>query len=628
MIFFQLNVQQKCRLVFQLVRYLRSRGLRLPDEPQQGRNWCVSNNAQWGLRALHPERRVTSTASRFFHGHPPVCVIHGLTNADTGARQSSIEFFSAKSNTLSNFLFADSLAPVYTSHGSETTIVEHLKTSQLSCSHRPRLTVMHQDSSFYSLIHMSFEIHRYAEKLNRNSEARALDLAVALKSKLTQLSRNVKRSRNLSTSLWVRNATLSDCTSRSMVLHFGGERHTLRDGLNLVSFSEKTCDFFSSKTRWCGLPLGLNSAITCTEINSFNSSGSSSLSSSDLSPYSIHMVPGLEPHDNYTRTVQPGAAIPPATNNPTGTGNKCPSPPGTDTDNFYLSQTEYVSHTDVADRANHWNSDHAFSIPQSAGQHSVPSCQCAVVAAAAAATYARSCLYHGVAMAAANGSYVPSVNPDNHAFSLTSPPLYSSRTGGIYSPLSACVNDTKLRSKSACFSNPFPGSPTQMFSQPHTAACMFGLGSTTDPTAVPYQAHSYHATTPSVYAQAAVVAAAAAAQKHAQYFQGIYARNKLGKTLTGFSFELSGKPNTPPKSEHIRLLRRENSVMFSMRCCSSGNTLASHVRCSEFRSRDGQRCVPLMSHNKSQTRVQWFPFWCGLTRTTAPEQESDCSTES
>ncbi|KER33305.1 hypothetical protein T265_00804 [Opisthorchis viverrini] len=41
-------------------------------------------------------------------------------------------------NTLSNCLVTDSPTPTHTSYGSETVIVEHLKTSQFRCSNRPK----------------------------------------------------------------------------------------------------------------------------------------------------------------------------------------------------------------------------------------------------------------------------------------------------------------------------------------------------------------------------------------------------------------------------------------------------------------------------------------------------------
>ncbi|KAG5454569.1 hypothetical protein CSKR_105469 [Clonorchis sinensis] len=64
-------------------------------------------------------------------------------------------------NSLSNCLVTDSLTPSHTSYGSETTIVEHLKTSQFRCSNRPSLTAIQQNSPHCSLIHTSLEIQGY-----------------------------------------------------------------------------------------------------------------------------------------------------------------------------------------------------------------------------------------------------------------------------------------------------------------------------------------------------------------------------------------------------------------------------------------------------------------------------------
>ncbi|KER22815.1 hypothetical protein T265_09153 [Opisthorchis viverrini] len=45
-------------------------------------------------------------------------------------------------------LVTDSPTPTHTSYGSETTIVEHLKTSQFRCSNRPSLTAIQQNSPY------------------------------------------------------------------------------------------------------------------------------------------------------------------------------------------------------------------------------------------------------------------------------------------------------------------------------------------------------------------------------------------------------------------------------------------------------------------------------------------------
>ncbi|KAG5445492.1 hypothetical protein CSKR_100980 [Clonorchis sinensis] len=64
-------------------------------------------------------------------------------------------------NPLSNCLVTDSPTPTHTSSGSETKVVEHLKTSQFRCSNRPSLTATQQNSPHCSLLHTSLEIQGY-----------------------------------------------------------------------------------------------------------------------------------------------------------------------------------------------------------------------------------------------------------------------------------------------------------------------------------------------------------------------------------------------------------------------------------------------------------------------------------
>ncbi|KAG5446908.1 hypothetical protein CSKR_113973 [Clonorchis sinensis] len=66
-----------------------------------------------------------------------------------------------RSPRLFNCLVTDTPAPTHTSYGSETTIVEHLKTSQFRCSNRPSPTAIQQNSPHCSLIHTSLEIQGY-----------------------------------------------------------------------------------------------------------------------------------------------------------------------------------------------------------------------------------------------------------------------------------------------------------------------------------------------------------------------------------------------------------------------------------------------------------------------------------
>ncbi|KER23140.1 hypothetical protein T265_14703, partial [Opisthorchis viverrini] len=62
----------------------------------------------------------------------------------------------------------------------------------------------------------------------------------------------------------------------------------------------------------------------------------------------------------------------------------------------------------------------------------------------------------------------------------------------------------------------------------------------------------------------------------------------------------------------FRLFRHDNSDASNVCWCSSGYTLASHVRCPGFKSRHAIGYTLLMSSNKSETRVQCFPLvWTG-----------------
>ncbi|KAG5446084.1 hypothetical protein CSKR_103838 [Clonorchis sinensis] len=119
-------------------------------------------------------------------------------------------------NSLSNCLVTDSPTPSHTSYGSETTIVEHLKTSQFRCSNRPSLTAIQQNSPHCSLIHACLKLANATRAL----EIRAFTSSVTLQSELMQLPRYVKRSTTSSTSPWIVSGVFSDCMSRSMTLHF------------------------------------------------------------------------------------------------------------------------------------------------------------------------------------------------------------------------------------------------------------------------------------------------------------------------------------------------------------------------------------------------------------------------
>ncbi|KAG5442718.1 hypothetical protein CSKR_108025 [Clonorchis sinensis] len=135
-------------------------------------------------------------------------------------------------NSLSNCLVTDSPTPSHTSYGSETTIVEHLKTSQFRCSNRPSLTAIQQNSP-----------HSNATGA---LEIRAFTSSVTPQSELIQLPRYVKCSTTSSASPWIVSGVFSDCMSRSMTLHSVGAKCIPKDGMTLVSSSKNTCAFSSS----------------------------------------------------------------------------------------------------------------------------------------------------------------------------------------------------------------------------------------------------------------------------------------------------------------------------------------------------------------------------------------------
>ncbi|KAG5453011.1 hypothetical protein CSKR_109430 [Clonorchis sinensis] len=62
---------------------------------------------------------------------------------------------STTENSLPNYSVTYSPTPTHTSYGSETTIVQHLKTSRFNCSNRPSLTAIQKNSPHCSLIHTS-----------------------------------------------------------------------------------------------------------------------------------------------------------------------------------------------------------------------------------------------------------------------------------------------------------------------------------------------------------------------------------------------------------------------------------------------------------------------------------------
>ncbi|KAG5445404.1 hypothetical protein CSKR_104668 [Clonorchis sinensis] len=135
---------------------------------------AASSTRRRGSRGPHPGRRETPTASKRFmisfillcqvKGWLPLCLRHstlGMENSTLfGKRRLGIRdtsqptqllvldtFFSGSTRRttekpLSNCLFTGTSTPTHTSYGSETMIVEHLKTSQFHCWNRPSLTAI------------------------------------------------------------------------------------------------------------------------------------------------------------------------------------------------------------------------------------------------------------------------------------------------------------------------------------------------------------------------------------------------------------------------------------------------------------------------------------------------------
>ncbi|KAA3677368.1 uncharacterized protein DEA37_0004882 [Paragonimus westermani] len=283
---------------------------------------------------------------------------------------------------------------------------------------------------------------------------------------------------------------------------------------------------------WPPAVWGLNNSAMNADITSFNSSGSSSMSSSEFSPYTMPVMPTLEVSDPYARAtghIVSGTVLSTNHDVPAGYIAKLNSPVGALGASQYAGQEDYPTQLDhtINDLGHAWySSNSTVSGNTTANPLTVPHCQCAVVAAAAAASYARSYLYHGVAMAAATGSTCPPTGLDTHAFSPGTSPMYPSKSH----PQPGSASYTRQRSRSNYFTVPSPVS-SAMFAVGSSPGSpnVFGTAMSSTQSHTPTGYHA-HVATPSMYAQAAVVAAAAAqAHKHVQYFQGIYTRSKMGK---------------------------------------------------------------------------------------------------
>ncbi|TPP57150.1 Paired domain transcription factor [Fasciola gigantica] len=290
---------------------------------------------------------------------------------------------------------------------------------------------------------------------------------------------------------------------------------------------------------WPSAALGFGPAVCSmhNETASFNSSGSSSLSSTDLSTSYQTGALNIDCNEVYPRNAQ-GPSLTSSINllvdSSTHTKPTAISP-GLNSHSSYMHvsgllapEFQTTAQTDSPPPGIQRTRSSIYPFGQGSNQTrdtnccsslalSVPHCQCAVVAAAAAATYARSCLYHGVAMAAAAGYS----GLDNPSFpGPESPPSASVYGRSGYAPVySAGLSANSRQNYFAATVASVTSPPAQINSQP-----LFSLTAGVSP-----QTGLYPTATPSVYAQAAAVAAAAAAHKHAQYFQGIYGRSKSGR---------------------------------------------------------------------------------------------------
>nr|CAH8870688.1 unnamed protein product [Trichobilharzia regenti] len=199
--------------------------------------------------------------------------------------------------------------------------------------------------------------------------------------------------------------------------------------------------------------------------------------------------------------------------------------------------------------------NHSVPIPYN-NYDDVSRCQCAVVAAAAAASYARSCLYHGVAMAAAtyNNFDSQSFNSCNSASltnlctRATSSPTSDSLVTSITSTAMSNMNSLYQRSFCTPSSSPSSSSSSLLsyssiqnqreyhplyFPSTQQASSMFlpttcqsSLFGVTSLNSYPHTNYNQNHIPNS---NSNAVLAAAAAHKHVQYFQGIYSRAKSSK---------------------------------------------------------------------------------------------------
>ncbi|KAK4475130.1 hypothetical protein MN116_000768 [Schistosoma mekongi] len=206
-------------------------------------------------------------------------------------------------------------------------------------------------------------------------------------------------------------------------------------------------------------------------------------------------------------------------------------------------------------------------LPITCNNYDASKCQCAVVAAAAAASYARSCLYHGVAMAAASYN---NFDPCSYAPLSISCTITPTTTSNLINSVGSTLNSSSTMpdmnlSYHRSFCTSISSSVTSLSPSPllpiystiqqtrdyhphhqHTLSTFPSSTQQTNPMFLPppptyhqsgmfdfnplnsYSYTNYHQHIGNANSSNTVLAAAAA-HKHVQYFQGIYSRTKSNK---------------------------------------------------------------------------------------------------
>ncbi|KAG5455096.1 hypothetical protein CSKR_107354 [Clonorchis sinensis] len=173
-------------------------------------SFSFPNQAQWASHGSHPERRLSpTTPKRFVTSFVLLCQAYPCSSGAGHILQWNYPLHNRKLVLqLLRYGFADTNPH---EHGSETTTVEDLKTSQSRCSNRPGLS------------------YKTKQPLLTNTSPRY-----------------VKRSTNASTSPWIVRGAFCGCMSGSMTLHFVGAKCMPKNRMTLVSSSENIGAFCSS----------------------------------------------------------------------------------------------------------------------------------------------------------------------------------------------------------------------------------------------------------------------------------------------------------------------------------------------------------------------------------------------